>query len=44
VDRLEATLGKPVVTTNQVTLWGALRTIGWAVPVPGWGRLLRTRL
>ena len=44
VDRLEATLGKPVVTTNQVTLWGALRTIGHAVPVLGWGRLLRTRL
>jgi maleate isomerase len=35
VDRLEATLGKPVVTTNQVTLWGALRTIGHTVPVPG---------
>ncbi len=44
VDRLEATLGKPVVTTNQVTLWGALRTLGHTVPVPGWGKLLRTRL
>jgi len=44
VDRLEATLGKPVVTTNQVTLWGALRTIDHTVPMPGWGKLLRTRL
>ena len=44
VDRLEATLGKPVVTTNQVTLWGALRMIGHAQAVPGWGKLLRTRL
>ena len=44
VDRLEATFGKPVVTTNQVTLWGALRTIGHTAPVPGWGKLLRTRL
>ena len=44
VDRLEATLGKPVVTTNQVTLWGALRTIGYGEAVPGWGRLLRTQL
>jgi maleate cis-trans isomerase len=44
VDRLEATLGKPVVTTNQVTLWGALRTIGHAKALPGWGKLLRTRL
>jgi maleate cis-trans isomerase len=44
VDRLEAALGKPVVTTNQVTLWGALRTIGHTKPLPGWGKLLRTRL
>ncbi len=44
VDRLEATLGKPVVTTNQVTLWGALRTLGHTAAVPGWGKLLRTRL
>jgi len=44
VDRLEATLGKPVVTTNQVTLWGALRIIGHTAPMPGWGKLLRTRL
>jgi maleate cis-trans isomerase len=44
VDRLEAALGKPVVTTNQVTLWGALRTIGHTEPLPGWGKLLRTRL
>jgi len=44
VDRLESTLGKPVVTTNQVTLWGALRMIGHAQAVPGWGKLLRTRL
>jgi maleate isomerase len=44
VDRLEAALGKPVVTTNQVTLWGALRTIGHTTPMPGWGKLLRLRL
>ena len=44
VDRLEATLGKPVVTTNQVTLWSALRTLGHTEAVPSWGKLLRTRL
>lgn len=44
VDRLEAMLGKPVVTTNQVTLWAALRLIGHTAPLPGWGRLLRTGL
>jgi len=44
VDRLEATLGKPVVTTNQVTLWASLRMIEHRAPVPEWGRLLRTGL
>lgn len=28
VDQLERDLGKPVVTSNQATLWDALRTIG----------------
>jgi maleate isomerase len=41
VDRLEATLGKPVVTTNQVSLWAVLRLAGCTMPLPGWGRLLR---
>ena len=44
VDRLEATLNKPVVTTNQVTLWAALQIIGHTQAVSGWGKLLRTRL
>jgi maleate cis-trans isomerase len=41
VDRLEATLGKPVVTTNQVSLWAVLRLAGCTMPLSGWGRLLR---
>ncbi len=41
VDRLEATIGKPVLTTNQVSLWAALRLAGYHAPVFGWGRLLR---
>lgn len=44
VDQLEAALGKPVATTNQVTLWAALRIIGHAIPVPDWGQLLRLHL
>lgn len=28
IERLEADLGKPVVTSNQATLWDALRTLG----------------
>lgn len=41
VDRLESTIGKPVLTTNQVSLWAVLRLAGYHAPVFGWGRLLR---
>jgi maleate cis-trans isomerase len=41
VDRLEAAIGKPVLTTNQVSLWAVLRLAGYHAPVFGWGRLLR---
>jgi len=41
VDRLEAAIGKPVLTTNQVSLWAVLRLLGYHAPVFGWGRLLR---
>lgn len=41
VDRLEAVVGKPVLTTNQVSLWAVLRLAGHHAPVFGWGRLLR---
>ena len=39
--RLEAAIGKPVLTTNQVSLWAVLRLAGYHAPVFGWGRLLR---
>lgn len=41
VDRLESALGKPVLTTNQVSLWAVLMLAGYHEPVFGWGRLLR---
>ncbi len=40
VAHLEATLRKPVLTSNQVTLWAVLRTLGISTAVPGFGRLL----
>jgi maleate cis-trans isomerase len=40
VAALEAALGKPVLTSNQVTLWGVLRALGRPTTVPGCGRLL----
>jgi maleate isomerase len=44
VDRLEAALKKPVLTTNQVSLWAVLRLAGYRAPVEGWGRLLRENM
>lgn len=41
VDRLESAIGKPVLTTNQVSLWAVLRLMEYHAPVFGWGRLPR---
>jgi maleate cis-trans isomerase len=43
IDRLERDLGKPVLTTNQVSLWHALRLVG-GPPLPNLGVLLRNHL
>jgi maleate cis-trans isomerase len=39
VDRLEAAVGKPVLTANQVSVWEALRLIGAQPRHPGLGAL-----
>lgn len=41
IDRLERDLGKPVLTSNQVALWRALREGGIDDRVDGFGTLLR---
>jgi len=43
IERLERDLGKPVVATNQVSLWHALKMLD-AAPLPGLGVLLREHL
>jgi maleate isomerase len=43
IDRLEHDLGKPVLTTNQVSLWHALKMMG-CEPLGGLGVLLREHL
>jgi maleate isomerase len=43
IDQLERDLGKPVLTTNQVSLWHALKMMG-AKPLDGLGVLLRQHL
>ena len=42
IERLEETLGKPVVTSNQALAWDCLRLAGCDTKVAGFGRLLRT--
>jgi maleate cis-trans isomerase len=37
---IEARTGKPAVSSNQSTIWTALRAIGVTRPIPGFGRLL----
>jgi maleate isomerase/arylmalonate decarboxylase len=43
VPRLEAELGKPVVSSNLATFWAALRAAGWREPITGFGRLLEAQ-
>ena len=40
IHMLEQDLGKPVFTSNQVTLWAMLRLAGVKSPISGYGRLL----
>lgn len=39
IEPLEEELGVPVVTSNQATIWDALRRIGYRGALPGLGRL-----
>jgi maleate isomerase/arylmalonate decarboxylase len=41
IEELEQTLGKPVVTSSQATLWATLNAAGLEPALPGLGRLLR---
>ena len=44
IERLERAVGKPVLTTNLVSIWGALRILGHTEPVRGYGCLLGEHL
>ena len=39
---IEARTGKPVVSSNQSTIWTALRALGITRPITGFGRLLES--
>jgi maleate isomerase len=40
-ERLERETGKPVVTSNQATLWAALLALEITTQIDSYGRLLR---
>jgi maleate cis-trans isomerase len=40
VAAIEARIGKPVVTSNQSTIWASLRALGVTQPITGFGCLL----
>ncbi len=40
VDELERRTGKPVVTSNQATVWATFRKLGVDQPIHGYGKLL----
>ena len=42
-EELERSSGKPVVTSNQATVWAAFRALGLTSAIEGHGRLLRER-
>jgi maleate cis-trans isomerase len=42
VEALERRTGRPVVTSNQANIWAALRALGIAEPIAGFGRLLQS--
>ena len=39
IERLERELGVPVITSNQATIWCAMRRIGYRQALPGLGLL-----
>lgn len=43
IARLEATIGKPVITSNQALMFQAMQMAGIDEPLPGFGRLLEKR-
>jgi maleate cis-trans isomerase len=42
VDELERRLGKPVVTSNQATIWATFRSLGLTPEIRGYGKLLES--
>jgi maleate isomerase len=40
IERIEQKAGKPVITSNQASLWATLKLLAWDRPIRGYGVLL----
>ena len=40
LDKLEQTIKKPVLSSNQTLIWDTIRSIGYKSPIEGYGKLL----
>ena len=40
LDKLEQTIKKPVLSSNQTLIWDTIRSIGYKSPIKGYGKLL----
>jgi len=40
LDKLEQTIKKPVLSSNQALIWDTIRSIGYKSPIKGYGKLL----
>ena len=40
LDKLEQTIQKPVLSSNQTLIWDTIRSIGYKSPIKGYGKLL----
>ena len=40
LDKLERTIQKPVLSSNQTLIWDTIRSIGYKSPIKGYGKLL----
>ncbi|MGU9952228.1 MAG: Asp/Glu racemase [Gammaproteobacteria bacterium WSBS_2016_MAG_OTU1] len=44
IDKIELEVGVPVMSSNQILAWHALRLLGYQKPIDGFGKLLRLSL
>ena len=40
LDKLEQTIQKPVLSSNQTLIWDTIRSVGYKSPIKGYGKLL----